>query len=92
VVDVRAGLVYFDDVAPVIVVVHPELEYHWYDEYVPEPPEAVAASVTVWPLSIVGAEGEIETERAGLNVTVSVADSAVAAGAAPEVTPGSVTM
>jgi hypothetical protein len=44
VVAVKAEVVYVDDIAPLIVAVHSELEYHWYDS-VPDPPIAVAVSV-----------------------------------------------
>ena len=61
---------YVDDVAPLIVALHPELEYHWYVEYIPEPPDGAAVSVTVWPESIVA--GVTETKSTGFTVTVTV--------------------
>ena len=66
--------------------------FHWY-VYEPVPPVGLTLSAIVWPLSIVGDNGEIEPAETGeLTVTVSVEESAVGVGVAGEVVPVSVTM
>lgn len=73
----------------------PEHELDVYHAYVygVVPPDGLAVRVMDWPLSILGEDGVIApAARAELTVTVSVAEAAVAAGKAPEVTPVSVTM
>jgi len=56
-------------VAPLIVAVQPELEYHWY-VMVPVPPETLEVRVCVWPEAMVGFCGLTDTVSAGLIVFV----------------------
>ena len=72
IVDESVPVLYVCDVAPLIAVVHPAFEYHWY-RYPPEPPDGLAVSVCACPTSTVGLAGDIETLSAGLTIIRSVA-------------------
>lgn len=59
-----------DEVAPLIALL---LAYHWY-EYDPDPPDADAVRVMLFPTSVGFCELEIETEGSEFTVSVMVFD------------------
>jgi len=66
-------------------------EYHEYEAYESDPPEAAAVREAVWPESIV--TGETETDTGEFTVTAALVDGvAVTVGDAPPVVPVSVSL